>query len=181
MTNSSVRRSPRLGPLVTFLLAIWVVSAAPATAASPTGAETLRATLDGTATSLDQMSSSYCHDLAYPTIRCFTSLAAMRDDEARMLDRPTTAATASGYTLWVTWYRDIGFGGPAYDAFWSWPDLSVLNWSHQVSSFRAYNGANPKWLLVANNQGVTVSWGVNAQVSYVGDTYNDRFEGVMVP
>ncbi|MBA3875730.1 MAG: hypothetical protein C0498_02130, partial [Anaerolinea sp.] len=110
-------------------------------------------------------------------IRCFRDEPALRADEER-----AAALIGPSATVWVTWYRDAGYGGPAFDAAWSWPDLASINWSRQISSFRSYGGANPRWYVLPNYAGgVSVSWGVNAQVSYVGGTYNDRFESVRVP
>ncbi len=175
MPKSTARR---LGP-VAVLLAVLTSMVAPVHSVS--GAQTggLRATVDGRLISLAEVSALHCHDLAYPLIRCFHDEPAMQADERQTA---ASAPTGSAITVWVTWYRDAGYGGPSFDAASSWPDLATINWSHQISAFRSYSGANPRWFFYPNYAGgVSVSWGVNAQISYVGATYNDRFASVMAP
>jgi len=175
MPKSTVRR---LGGFAA-LLALVTSVVAPAPGALGVQSGELRATADGRSIPLAAVSSLYCHDLAYPLIRCFHDEPALRADEKQA---QTTALAGLSITVWVTWYRDAGYGGPAFDAAFSWPDLATINWSNQISSFRSYSGANPHWFFYPNYAGgVSVSWGVNAQVSYVGATYNDRFESVTVP
>lgn len=63
-------------------------------------------------------------------------------------------------TVWVTWYRDAGYGGPSFDAASSWLNLAAINWSHRIRSFRSYSGANPRWYFRSNyGGGVSVSGG----------------------
>ena len=168
----------RLGQWATLLAVVtFVISPAPGVLGGQSGEP--RATADGHPIPLAEVSSLYCHDLAYPLIRCFGDEPAMRADERQAA---ATAPAGLSITVWVTWYRDAGYSGPSFDAAYSWPDLATINWSNQISSFRSYSGANPHWFFLPNYAGgVSVSWGVNAQVSYVGATYNDRFESVTVP
>lgn len=161
------------------LLAVAIVLATPAPSVLGARSGELWATADDRPIPLAAVSSLYCHDLDYPLIRCFRDEPALRADEQRA---EAAAPAGSSITVWVTWYRDADYGGPAFDAAWSWPDLATINWSRQISSFRSYSGANPRWYFLPNYAGgVSVSWGANAQVSYVGGTYNDRFESVRVP
>ncbi|MBI2763652.1 MAG: hypothetical protein HYX54_07895, partial [Chloroflexi bacterium] len=141
-----------LGPWAALLaLGIAVVAPVASVAGAPSGA--LRATVDGRPIPLAAVGSLYCHDLDYPLIRCFRDESALRADEER-----AAALVGSGATLWVTWYRDASYGGPAFDAAWSWPDLATINWSRQISSFRSYSGANPRWYVLPNYAGgVSVS------------------------
>lgn len=175
MPEFAVRR------LASFAMLLAVVTSAISPSPRVLGAQSgeVRATADGRPIPLAEVSSLYCHDLAYPVIRCFHDEPALRADEKQA---KATALGGLSVTVWVTWYRDAGYGGPAFDAAFSWPDLAAINWSRQISSFRAHSGANPRWFFLPNyGGGVSASWGANAQVSFVGGTYNDRFESVRVP
>ena len=136
MRKSTVRR---LVPFATLLAVVTVViSPTPGVLGGQSGA--LRAMVDGHPIPLAEVSSLSCHDLAYPLIRCFHDEPAMHADE---MQAQATAPAGPRITVWVTWYRDAGYGGPAFDAAFSWPDLATINWRHQISSFRSYSGANP--------------------------------------
>lgn len=165
-----------LGPIAALLAVVTsIVAPTPGVSGAPIGG--LRATVDGRPIPLAEVSSLHCHDLAYPLIRCFHDEPSMQADEQQAA---ATAPAGPAITVWVTWYRDAGYGSPSFDAASSWPDLATINWRNQISAFRSYSGANPRWFFYPNYAGgASVSWGANAQISYVGATYNDRFASVM--
>lgn len=110
------RRSFGLAAIVA-LVAVWTVSAT-TTATDPMA---LVAELDGRPIALGDVSRYFCHDRAYPVIRCFgTSLARDRDLElVGAVAKPTSggdsaeATTAAAYP-YVRWFHaslDVGRPG----------------------------------------------------------------------
>lgn len=128
----------------------------------------------------------HCHDGESPTIRCFDT-AAERDadaaeavpiaDASGLSSLDVLALTASS-TFYVTFWQDAGYGGSSFTTSQPQPDLRDIGWNDKISSFKSLNGQRPKWF--ADVQYVTPSWqwAAGANVSYVGDTANDRFSSV---
>jgi hypothetical protein len=163
-------------------LVMAVGLAAPASAVDRPG---LRAVLDGAPILAADIPAHHCHDLAYPTIRCFDTRAELEADEASMAamtaNATGSAAPASLLPVYVTWYMDSNYGGMSFDASYSYADLSPLNWNDRISSFKSLYNSRPVWFWDANYGGASTWWPRAAWVSYVGDQANDKFSSVTLP
>jgi hypothetical protein len=148
--------------------------------AGTAGAESeLLATYQGKQVSTAKISDYHCHDRDYPTIRCFAT-AAERDLDAEtsplgLADAGSESVQASSY---VVWFQDINYGGASYMTSIAWSDLGSISWSNKISSFKSLNGLRPKWWDLVNYGTPSWQWAAGAQVSWVGDTANDRFSSV---
>lgn len=173
------RKSGGLAAVVA-LMAVWAVNAS-ATAADPMA---LAAELDGRPIALGDVSRYFCHDRAYPVIRCFgTSPERGRDEGlADATTKPTSdgdnpeAIMAAAYP-YVRWYLDANYGGPSFDATIAYSDLGLVGWNDKISSFSTYPGGHPRWCQDAGLTGAYWDWGT-ASISYVGDAANDKFSSV---
>lgn len=118
------RRAATLASMIALLTASGVTASSEAIA--------IRATLDGRPIPLSAVSSYDCHDRAFPLIHCFTTSAALAADEAAT--QSATPAIAST-TAFVRWFADVNYGGPYFDAYFSYADLSTIGWNDRISSF----------------------------------------------
>ncbi|MGC8634883.1 MAG: hypothetical protein ACP5VP_09510 [Candidatus Limnocylindrales bacterium] len=112
----------------------------------------LHATLDGAAVPLQSVAQFTCHDRDYPLIRCFRDAAARDADLAAAAPGGTTSSPDLP-SAFVRWYRDADYGGPSFEAYNSYPDLSVIGWNKQISSFTTLNGGHPVWWQDTNYAG----------------------------
>ena len=148
------------------------------------GPEGPKAELDGRPITLGDVSAYYCHDRAYPVIRCFgTSLERDRNEGlAGAATKPApdsdnaNAITTAAYP-YVRWYLDANYGGPSFDASIAYSNLGSLGWNDKISSFSVYPGGHPRWWRDVGLTGGSWDWGTTS-VPYVGDAANDQFSSV---
>lgn len=165
---------------VVALVAVWAVTATTA-AADPMA---LRAELDGRPIPLGDVSRYFCHDRAYPVIRCFGT-APERDRDVELAGAAALAGpggdSADAITTvaypYVRWFLDANYGGPSFDASIAYSDLGILRWNDKISSFSTYPGGHPRWWQNVGFAGSPWDWGTTS-VPYVGDAANDKFSSV---
>jgi len=153
-----------------------LVAALLAATAPGVSAGTIRATLDGRPIGLAQVGGLACHDLEFPVIRCYSTVAQL--DAAVAADRfSVDLATSGGY---VIVYQNIYYGGAnpkvlTTDVPW----LSDIGWNDKISSFRSF-GATGVFYEHSPTGGFGYYYGPASQVPYVGDFYNDKFSSFYI-
>ena len=146
-----------LAPLAAALFLALSLLPAGASAAS------LSATLDGRPIPLSDVGRYACHDRDYPVIRCFHSGAELEADEQVA---PTPAlAPQQLLSPFVRWFQNANYAGAFFDAYDPYPDLSVIGWANQISSFTPVNGSHPIWFQGANYTGVMWDWGTSPEAT----------------
>jgi hypothetical protein len=151
-------------------LILLLVSATPGTASGR-----LAATLDGNSISLQRAGTLSCHDVDYPMLRCFSSANAMRLDlTARTQDRSATPQGIDVGDLYVIAYEHSTYAGNAMGLTADQPWLSSVGWNDRISSFRSF-GVTGNFRENSPASGFIYTFGPTAQVSYVGNLYNDKF------
>lgn len=147
-----------------------------ATTAPTVEARTISATLDGRAIGIGQVGALACHDLEFPIIRCYDSVAQL--DAVVAADRPAARlATGGGY---VVVYQNSAYGGSnpkvlTTDVPW----LSDIGWNDRISSFKSF-GATGEFYEHSPSGGFIYFYGPTTQVAYVGDFYNDKFSSFYI-
>jgi hypothetical protein len=129
------------------------------------------ATLGGHAISLEEAGKLSCHDFDYPVIRCFSSPAALQADVARRSGAGRAAALTIGY---VTVFEHATYDGAQMSLSADQPWLSSIGWNDRISSFKSF-GATGRFWENSPGGGLYYVFGSTAQISYVGNTYNDKF------
>jgi hypothetical protein len=104
----------------------------PATAAGPT----VVATLDGRSIPLTEVSRYHCHDLEYPTIRCFHQ---PRDRNLSLATDAAALQVAAAGVVYVTVYDGSLYGGSSLSISQNYDSLSTIGWNDRISSFRGRN------------------------------------------
>jgi hypothetical protein len=130
----------------------------PSSQAEASTAGQLSASLDGRPIALRDVGHYACHDRDYPLIRCFRTAAQLEADE----QAPGTASAATAQQLlspFVRWYQDANYGGAFFEAYDPYPDLSVIGWAKQISSFTPLNGGHPVWWQGPSYTGLMWDWG----------------------
>ena len=126
----------------------------------------LSATLDGHPIPLSDVGRYACHDRNYPLIRCFRTGGELEADEKVA---PTgTLAPQQLLSPFVRWYQNANYAGAFFDAYDPYPDLSVIGWANQISSFKPLNGGHPVWWQGANYTGVMWDWGTSPEATLGG-------------
>jgi Peptidase inhibitor family I36 len=137
-----------------------------------TNAGGLTARLGDHAISLDQAGALSCHDLDYPVLRCFTSPEALDVDVVeRVTQSPPFAIAATGY---VTVWEHAGYAGAQMTLSADQPWLSSVGWNDRISSFKSF-GASGRFLENSPGSGFVYFFSSGAQVSFLSNTYNDKF------
>jgi hypothetical protein len=159
-------------------LLAWVVAGllAPSTLAT-----SVRASLDGRAISLDQVSDLACHDFEFPLIRCFDSVASLEADVTTEVARhdfsPGLAVATSGY---VVVYEHAQYGGAnpkvlSSDVAW----LSDIGWNDKISSFKSF-GASGVFYENSPSGGFGYYFGPTTRVPTLNSAYNDKFSSLYI-
>lgn len=104
---------------------------APGAVAAREPAGQLRATLDGKPLALEAVGRYYCHDFAYPEIRCFS-----RSEE---LEASLPSTLAYGGSDYVTIFDGDYYSGPYMHLSQDYAALSWIGWNDRVSSFIVRN------------------------------------------
>jgi hypothetical protein len=128
------------GPLAGLLLVAAALLPGSVSAEPPKDGE-VRASLDGKPIPLGDVGRHYCHDFAYPEIRCFSSAAGLEAStaDALALESPGDGMMAASGAPYVTIY-DYTFYQGSYmhlsEDYWA---LSLIGWNDRVSSFIGRN------------------------------------------
>lgn len=154
-------------------LALVLALVVPATAA----AAGPHAELDGRPIALSLVPDFYCHDLAYPIIRCFRTPDALSADLVRGGPHAASATVSTG-VAYVTIYQDISLSGPFTTLSQDYDNLGSIGWNDRVSSFKSLNGYGGRFWTDASRSGSSYSFSAGAVVTYVGDAFNDTFSSV---
>jgi hypothetical protein len=139
------------------------------------GATGVRAVLDGTPITLKEAASLSCHDFDYPVLTCFENSAQMEKVAAeRFAARDAMAAASSGY---IVVFEHGAYLSPSRTISQSYSYLGDIGFNDKISSFKSY-GATGRFTEHAPPGGLVYSFSGSTWVSYVGDTYNDKFSSV---
>ena len=129
----------------------------------------------------------HCHDFDFPVIHCFTTateveaaVAALGVDPRPEQPPGNGAADALGVlaTNYVRIFADAGFAGSSAYLSVNYSNLSSIGWNDRISSFYGMNTARGEFREHEGYGGFTYGFCCNQQVSYVGDSYNDKFSSV---
>lgn len=155
-------------------LASGMASAGPwASVAENPAARTPTATLDGSPIPLASVRNHHCHDLAWPTIRCFQT-ARERDADAVV----TIRELALDSTSYVTVFEDDNYGGFSMSFSIDQPNLVLVGWNDVITSFKSLNGGHPKFWENANYGTPSWQWATSAWVANIGSGANDKFSSL---
>jgi len=163
-------------PLAARVLALALVAAIALPAGQASAAGGVRAVLDGKPITLKEAADLSCHDFDYPVLTCFRSSAEMEQAAAARVaaDGAVFAAAATGY---VVVFENGGYGGTSRTISQSYSYLGDIGFNDKISSFKSY-GATGRFYEHAPPGGLIYSFSSSTWVSYVGDTYNDKFSSV---
>lgn len=133
------------------------------------------AVLDGRQITQEEAATLSCHDFDYPVLTCFRDSGEMeRVAAARFAAREATSAASSGY---VVAFENGGYISPSRTIPQSYSYLGDIGFNDKISSFKSY-GATGRFMEHAPSGGLNYSFSGSTWVSYVGDTYNDKFSSV---
>ena len=179
-------RFSRLWTAIVVLATILLIFPATAAAAEPA----IRADLGGKPIPLVEVGSWYCHDFDFPLIHCFRSAAALDAAVSNLGYEPLTigaeastsvGATSPSVVLAVSYVRvfvDANYSGNSAYFSVNYSNLGLIGWNDKISSFAALNSASGRFFEHNNYAGFVYGFCCNSQVSYVGNSYNDRFSSV---
>jgi hypothetical protein len=172
MTAARVARSGlAAGLLASLLLAAVALSPRAASAEGPKEGQ-VRAVLDGKAIPLVDVGRNFCHDFAYPEIRCFSSAAALESSLESLgmglLLAGVTYVTIYDYTTWQGSYMHVS------EDYWA---LSVIGWNDRISSFIARNYESGAFWTDWLYSGTKYNFCCNQAVSWLGG-YDNSFSSV---
>jgi hypothetical protein len=102
----------------------------------------LNATLDGQAIPLSDVGLYSCHDLEYPTIRCFRQA---RDRNLSVAAPDGGLQLAAAAVVYVTVYDLTGWGGSSLSISQNYDSLATIGWNDRISSFRARNAESGRF------------------------------------
>lgn len=157
------------------------------------GANDIRFRLDGEPIGLERAAQLHCHDFDYPVITCFRTLAALEAEAARRMrstregSTPADAArvdtldavAASLTSGYVQVFADGAYGGSSAALSVDYSNLGAIGWDDRISSFKSF-GASGRFHIDPAFSGNSYVFGTTAQVSYVGDSWNDRFSSLNI-
>jgi Peptidase inhibitor family I36 len=143
-----------------------------------TNAGGLTARLGDEVIRLDQAGALSCHDFDFPVLRCFTSPEALERD---VLERVSTntAPAAVVDTGYVTVWEHASYDGARMTLSSDQPWLSSIGWNDRISSFKSF-GASGRFLENSPGSGLVYFFNSGAQVSYLSNTYNDKFSAFYI-
>lgn len=176
-----------------------LVSAAPLDAAAPSqpsnvdqNGNVVTATYEGQPIDPVQASHYFCHTRDYPVVRCFASEAevardigvveppAPRDPGSLSIGDSSLAGVTPDWNggAYTIAYWDINYGGSAIWIYGAVPNLGIVGWNDQISSFLSLNCGIPRYYVDANYGGVYWQDGCNSGSPNLA-SYNDTFSSVV--
>ena len=172
MAVAHVARAGLLAGLVACLLLVWASLAPAAAAATPKG-DQLRATLDGKPIPLAEVGKHYCHDFAYPEIKCYSSSLVL---EASTTTTEVLSLLAGGVT-YVTVYDYSYYSGSYMHISEDYIALSTIGWNDRISSFIGRNWESGSFHTDWFYGGTQWNFCCNSSVSDLG-SYSNTFSSV---
>jgi hypothetical protein len=163
----------RRAALVRVFIVLTVSSLATCLVPASAAAAGITAELDGRSLPVAAINKFHCEVLDYPRVHCFRSEAA-RDAKVLSAIRGP-AAVPTGY---VTAWQDASFGGPSVTLTTDVSNLGSIGWNDRITSFKAVSGASGRFYEHAGYGGIYYAFCCGAQVSNVGQTYNDKFSSL---
>ncbi len=144
------------------------------------GASGIRATLDSRPITMEQAAMLSCHDFDYPVMTCFETASELQA-AARLRARVSTTsrgatsqAAAAGY---IVVFEHGAYAGAAQALSTNYSYLGNIGWNDKISSLKSY-GASGQFYEHAPGSGLVYYFGTTSQITYVGDTYNDKFSAL---
>ena len=147
-----------------------IAPSTPAMAATPR----ISATLDGRTMPVSEISRHYCHDLDFPTIRCF-SLSRDRD-LSLAVPVGELQATAAG-VVYVTVFDQALFLGSSISISQNYDTLAAIGWNDRVSSFKAKNSESGRFYVDWLRGGSSWAFCCNQSTGNLS-TYDNTFSSV---
>lgn len=124
--------------------------------------------------SVERAAELSCHDLERGVVRCFFKGEAAQADIKRVLSDPALVRASVLLTGYVIVYQDASYGGAYRTLSIDYNDLGSIGWNDRISSFKSF-GATGEFYEHAPPGGLTFFFGTSSMISYVGNTYNDKF------
>jgi Beta/Gamma crystallin. len=163
------------------MLTMLILAVPPVAAAGP---DQVKAVLDGERVSVAAAAAHHCHDLDAGVLECFTS-EANRDSAvaAIVADHAITSASELGpaSTGYVIAWEAASFAGASTVLSQDYPNLTSIGWNDRISSYKVYTTYTGAFYDQSYYQGLTQFYCCFAQVSYVGNQYNDIFSSFNLP
>jgi hypothetical protein len=161
-------------------LTMLIVATHPASAATQ---DRVAPFLDGNPATLAEATANHCHDLHAGAFECFTSEAERDAAVGTVLAGENaasseSAAASSGYV--IVWAA-ASFAGASTVLSQDYSNLTSLGWNDRISSYRVYTTGTGAFYDQAYYSGLTQFYCCFAQVSYVGNQYNDIFSSFNLP
>ena len=152
-----------------FSVLLVLVPSTPAMAARPE----VVATLDGHAIRLSQVSLYSCHDLEFPTIRCFSQPR----DRNLSLSLEGELQVAAAAVVYVTVYDLASFSGSSFSISQDYDSLAAIGWNDRISSFRGRNAETGKFATEWFDGGSKWNFCCNQSTGNLS-TYSNTFSSV---
>lgn len=151
---------------------IWaLVPSTPAMASTPE----IVATLDGRSIPAAEVAAHHCHDLEFPVIRCFRSVAD-RDASVSVEIGAVQLAVAAA-VVYVTIYDGALFAGSSFSISQDYDTLSVVGWNDRASSFKGRNSETGRFYVDWFHGGSSWAFCCNQQTGNLG-SYDNKFTSV---
>jgi hypothetical protein len=155
------------------LLAVAAVTVLAPRLTSATGG--IRAVMSGQPITLKAAERLSCHDFDYPILTCFETSAEMEKAAAeRSAARAKMTAASSGY---IVVFEHGTYAGTSRTLSQSYSYLGDIGFNDKISSFKSY-GATGRFWEHAPPGGLIYFFYSTTRVSYVGDSYNDKFSAI---
>jgi hypothetical protein len=176
----------RLWTAIVLLVSIALMVPAGVAARDPT----IRADLDGRPIPAVQVGDWHCHDFDYPLIHCFRSADELDAAVVSLGYEPLGPGTSTTESLgpaslagllavsYVRVFVDASFAGNSAYFSVNYSNLGLIGWNDKISSFVGLDRATGQFWENAGYSGFLFGFCCNAQVSYVGNTSNDKFSSV---
>ena len=166
-------------------MALLIVVASPTASRSDVTVPITRATLDGQLVALSVAAQHHCHDLIPGQLTCFSSEVVRDAAAAGLMPLTGTASDAEvgpdssgGYVIaWV----DATYAGASVILTQDYDDLRTIGWNDRISSYKVYTNLTGAFHTDIHFSGGYQLYCCFAQVSYVGDHFNDTFSSFELP
>lgn len=162
-------------------LGLGVILCAALATLGMTGTDTgsVRAALNDQTIDLDQVSRYHCHDLEYPTLRCYRTAAELDQAIASAaMDSGGESELAVLAVSYVRIYVDASYGGGSMVISYPYDRLGDIGWNDRVSSFKTLNNGGGRFWQHIYGEGWSYGFCCFTNVTWVGSAYNDKFSSV---
>lgn len=152
----------------------------PAAAAAAPLPMDITADLDGTPIPATEVGSYFCHDFAFPRLRCYSTGGALDAAVAAMgtAVEDELSLAAYGANDYVTIYSEASFGGSYAHLSQSYDGLWVIGWNDRISSYKARNSALGSFHVDWYAGGARLDFCCNQTTASLSSTFNDAISSV---